>query len=185
MNTLLWRRRLQYRMRQLGPMGLVGLALLVSAAALWMVVIRPGEQGLQRLTQKAQTRQAQLITLNQVGRVIELSPEEKIDVFYKKFPAVTQVPDLLGQIYAAAEKSGLTLETGEYALLQTETDRLARYRVALPVKGGFPQIIAFMDAVLKDLPAIALESANFKREKVDDAAVDAKLVFIVYVEPQL
>ncbi|MEI8168782.1 MAG: type 4a pilus biogenesis protein PilO [Rhodoferax sp.] len=185
MNTLLWRRRLQYLLRQLGPFGLVGMCLLIAAVAMWLAIVRPGQMEQQRLVKMVETRNAQLVALKQVGRVVELSPEEKIDVFYKKFPTATQVPELLSKVYGAAQKNGLALETGEYALLQSDADRLARYRVSLPVKGAFPQLIAFMDAVLKDMPTVALESANFKREKVDDVAVDAKLVFIVFVETQL
>jgi Tfp pilus assembly protein PilO len=179
---MLWRRQLQYRLRQLGSLGVLGLALLVAAGVLWLVLIQPGEQELVRLAAQVKTRQVELTALNTTGRVVELSKEEKIAEFYKGFPAVVQVPDQLKNIYQAADKNGLTLETGEYALLQTEADPLARYRVALPVKGTFAQILAFMDAVLKDMPSTALESANFKRDKVDDPVVDAKLVFIVFVE---
>ena len=184
MNTLMWRRRLLYRMHQLGPMGLLGLGFLLSAAVVWLLVIRTGEHELQGLAHKFQVRQVQLTAMNQVGHIVELSKEEKIDLFYKQFPAATRVPDLLKNVYEAAEHAELTLETGEYALLHTESDRLARYRVALPVKGSFAQIIKFMDAVLKDMPTIALESANFKRENIEDAVVSAKLVFIVFVETQ-
>jgi Tfp pilus assembly protein PilO len=184
MNTLLWRRRLQYRMHQLGPMGLLGLALLIASVALWLGLVQPAELEAQRLANRVQARQTQLATLSQTPRVAELSKEEKIDYFYKSFPAVNRVPEQLNNIYRAAGKNGLTLETGEYALLQSETDKLARYRVALPVKGSFQQVLAFMDAVLKEIPSTALESAGFKRDKVDDPAVDAKLVFIVFVEAQ-
>ena len=76
------------------------------------------------------------------------------------------------------------LETGEYAWLQTGTERLARYRITLPVKGTFKQVLGFMDIVLKDNTTLALENAAFKRDKVDDEAVEAKLVFIVFVDTQ-
>ena len=41
-----------------------------------------------------------------------------------------------------------------------------------------------MDMVLKDNTTLALENAAFKRDKVDDAAVEAKLVFVVFVDTQ-
>ena len=178
------RRRLFYRIHQLGPVGLLGIGLLLSAVAVWLLVVRTGEQEIQGLSQKVQARQIQLAAKNQVGSIVELSKEEKISAFYKQFPVTARVPDLLKNIFEAAEHAELSLETGEYALLHSESDRLARYRVALPVKGSFAQIIRFMDVVLKDMPTIALESANFKRENIDDAVVSAKLVFVVFVESQ-
>jgi len=178
------RHHLFYRMHQLGPMGLLGMGLLLSAVAVWLLVVHTGEQEIQGLIQKVQARQIQLAVKNQVGHIAELSKEEKITVFYKKFPVASRVPDLLKNIYEAAEHADLNLETGEYALLHSESESLARYRVALPVKGSFAQIIKFMDTVLKDMPTIALESANFKRENIDDAVVSAKLVFIIFVESQ-
>jgi hypothetical protein len=76
------------------------------------------------------------------------------------------------------------LETGEYTWLQTGPERLARYRIALPVKGSFKQVLGFMDLVLQSNATLALENASFKRDKVDDATVEAKLVFLVYVDTQ-
>jgi Tfp pilus assembly protein PilO len=111
-----------------------------------------------------------------------LNKEEQLDLFYKTFPDELQVPDLLQKMFQAASKIGLTLETAEYSLIQTGSERLVRYRVTLPLKGSFKQMLDFMDTVLKQNGAIALENASFKREKVDDAAVEAKLVFVVLVD---
>lgn len=174
-------RHAQYLLRQLGPAGLAGLGLLLLALLLGLFWIQPAEQDLQRQARKLQNQQGQLTRLRQPGRVVELSQEEQLERFYGGFPATPRVPDLLDGLYRAAAQHALELETGEYALIQNESDTLARYRVALPVKGSFAQVLSFMDASLRAMPSIALESANFKREKVDDAVVEAKLVFLVYV----
>lgn len=184
MNKLLWRHRLRFQLRQLGTLGLLGLSLALASAITWLTLVQPADRGIQGLINKIQSGQARVNALHQPGHVAELSDEEKIERFYQSFPSTGQVPDALKDIYAAADKNHISLDTGEYALLQPEKSRIARYRVALPVKGAFNDVLAFMDAVLKGMPSTALESANFKRDKVDDPLVDAKLVFLILVGVQ-
>jgi Tfp pilus assembly protein PilO len=113
-----------------------------------------------------------------------LNHEEQLRVFYNSFPSGDKVPDALKRIYRAADKQDLMLETGEYSWLQTGTERLARYRISLPVKGSFKQVLGFMDMVLQENKSVALENASFKRDKVDEAAIEAKLIFVVYADAQ-
>jgi hypothetical protein len=113
-----------------------------------------------------------------------LNREEQLRVFYMNFASADKLPDTLRVLYKAAEKQGLILETGEYTRVQNAGERLARYRVGLPVKGSFKQVLSFMDLVLKDNATVALENAAFKRDKVDDAMVEAKLMFTLFVDAQ-
>ena len=54
--------------------------------------------------------------------------------------------------------------------------------MALPLKGSFKQLINFVDRALKADNTVALESASFKRDKVSDDNVDARLVFVLFVD---
>jgi Tfp pilus assembly protein PilO len=98
------------------------------------------------------------------------------------FAHADEVPALLKKIYAAAGAHDLELETGEYSRIQTADERLVRYRVSFPVKGSFQQVFLFMDKVLRENNTVALENVAFKRDKVDDAVVEAKLVFLIIVD---
>lgn len=181
MNTL-FLRRFQHVLRSLGPLGVAGLLLLLLSALLWLLWVSPAETDLEGMTRKLQDKQSQLTAQRRGGNVAELSREEQLDNFYKSFPDMQRMPDLLQAIYQAAQAHQLSLETSEYALTKTDSDRLARYRMAVPVKGNFSQVLGFMNTVLHDLSNVALEGASFKREKVDDTQVEAKLVFMVYIE---
>jgi hypothetical protein len=66
--------------------------------------------------------------------------------------------------------------------LQTGAERLARFRVSLPLKGTFKQVLGMMDTVLQENNTVALENVTFKRDKVDDQAVEAKVVFLVFLD---
>jgi Tfp pilus assembly protein PilO len=184
MSAVALQRQLQYRLAQLGGIGSLGLVMLLLAALGWFTLIRAGEKELAGSVGKLQALKQQVESKSSLPLSSALNREEQLQVFYKNFPAGNKVPDALQRIYRASDAQGLTLDTGEYAWIQSGSERLARYRVSLPVKGTFTQILNFMDTVLQDNAALALENAVFKRDKVDDAAVEAKLVFVVYVDTQ-
>jgi Tfp pilus assembly protein PilO len=184
MNAVALQRQLQYRLAQLGGVGTLGLVMALAAVLGWFTLIRAGELELTNAHKKLAALQQQVQSKSSLPVSSALNHEEQLRVFYTSFPAGDKVPDALSRIYRAAEKQELMLETGEYTWLQTGSERLARYRIALPVKGTFKQVLGFMDAVLQDNTTLALENASFKRDKVDDAAVEAKLVFVVFVDTQ-
>lgn len=184
MSVVALQRQLLYRLEQLGGIGSLGLAMLLLAALGWFTVIRAGEKEWAGSHLKLEALQHQVEARSSLPLSSALNREEQLQVFYKSFPAGNKVPDALKRIYRASDKQGLTLDTGEYAWVQTGSERLARYRISLPVKGSFTQVLGFMDAVLQDNATLALENAVFKRDKVDDAAVEAKLVFVVYADTQ-
>jgi Tfp pilus assembly protein PilO len=163
-------------------MGVTGIALLIAASLTWFTLIQGEEGELIRLRQGLEALRQQDAAKNSLPSNPILSKEEQLAIFYKSFPDELQVPDLLKQVFQAASSHDLTLETAEYSLIQTGSERLVRYRVALPIKGAFKQMLDFMDTVLKQNSAIALENVSFKRDKVDDAVVEAKLVFVVLVD---
>jgi Tfp pilus assembly protein PilO len=183
--TMIWvaaQRQLGYRLDQLGLVGSTGIVLVIAALITWFTVVQGEEKELVRLSQGLEALRKQEAVKSSLPSNPILSKEEQLAIFYKGFPDELQVPDLLKEVFQAAHTHDLTFETAEYSLVQTGTERLVRYRVALPVKGAFKPMLDFMDAVLKQNGAIALENASFKRDKVDDAVVDAKLVFVVLVD---
>lgn len=184
MNAVALQRQLQYRLKQLGGVGMLGLVMVLVAILGWFTLIRAGEKELGTSHKKLVALQQQVQAKSSLPVSSALNHEEQLRVFYSSFPAVAKVPNALKRIYHAAEKQDLMLETAEYTWLQTGSERLSRYRVALPVKGSFKQVLSFMDIVLQDNTTLALENASFKRDKVDDAAIEAKLVFVVYVDTQ-
>ncbi|RFO98112.1 hypothetical protein DIC66_05165 [Rhodoferax lacus] len=184
MTRVALQRQLRYRMDQLGITGGLGIVLLLMALAGWYTLVRTSEKDLASTQRKLQSLQQQVATKSSLPVNSALDHEEQLRVFYSGFAPTDKLPETLQRIYKAAEKQGLALETGEYARLQTGTDRLARFRVSLPVKGSFRQVLGFMDSVLQENNTVALENAVFKRDKVDDEAIEAKLVYLVYMDTQ-
>jgi Tfp pilus assembly protein PilO len=175
-------RQLRYRIAQLGLMGCVGLALLLAALAVWFFLLHAGEVERAQLGRTLAALQQQEAARTRLPAASVLPKDEQLELFYRSFAPATQLPASLQKLYRAAERSGVVLETGDYALAGTGAERLQRFRVALPLKGSFKQLVSFLDRVLQADRTVALESATFKRDKVSDDSVDARLVFVVFVD---
>jgi hypothetical protein len=182
MNTLVLQRHVQYRLNQLGKTGVAGLILIALAVAAWFTLVRWAEKDLVNARKRVESVQKQVAHKSTLPVSSSLNQEEQLRVFYKNFGPAEKVPETLQRIYKAADKHELMLETGEYTLVVTPGERLQRYRVGFPVKGTFKQVLGFMDKVLQDNATVALENAAFKRDKVDDSVVEAKLVFTLFVD---
>jgi hypothetical protein len=60
--------------------------------------------------------------------------------------------------------------------------KLTKYEVILPIKGQYPQIRGFINAVLQQIPSLALLDMQLRRENSVNPTIDAKLVFIIFVK---
>jgi len=184
MSRVTTQRQMSHWFDQLGLVGLLGAALIVASLVAWFTWVQRDQQEFIHLNELLTAMRQQESAKSSLPNNPVLNQEEQLALFYKNFPSELQLPDLLKEVFKAADKEQLTLETAEYAVVKSGTDRLVRYRVALPVKGTFRQMLDFMDVVLKQSSAIALENASLKRDKVDDAQVEARLVFLLLVDSQ-
>jgi hypothetical protein len=182
MITTLFLSRVRHGLSQLGTTGVVGLGLLIAAAVLWVSLDQSAQQERLSLKRRLQATSIKLAHGDSTAGGASASQEEQLQAFYTAFPPRDAVPENLKRIFRAADRNALVLNVGEYTPLQVSNERLGRYRVTLPVKGSFPQILLFIDKVLQENATNALESAAFKRDKVDDVAVEAKLVFLIFVD---
>jgi hypothetical protein len=182
MTPVALQRQLSYRAAQLGVAGCTGLALLLAALAVWFFLLHAGSQEQAQLSRTLAALQQQEAARTRLTTVSVLPKDEQLDLFYRSFAPASQLPAALQKLYRAAERSGVLLETGDYALVGHGAERLQRFRVALPLKGSFKQLVSFLDRVLQADPTVALESASFKRDKVSDDSVDARLVFVLFVD---
>jgi len=183
MNAARLRHVLAYRLRWLRWQGVSGL-LLTLVALVYALLALPAASARLALDERqiidaaARLREAETAP----DKRTPTTPAEQIAAFYTEFPAGATVPDWLEKIYALAETQGLALDAGEYALSQGAPGRLEKFRISFPVKGSYPQIRKFIAAALATAPALALDGLYLKRDKVSDGSVDARIVFLLYLE---
>lgn len=183
MNAALIRRHLIYRLRCLGWQGTAGLVLTIVAMAYAAAVLPSARARVEQFDRQiveagARLKKAEL----EPEKHTPTTPGEQLLAFYKEFPDGATAPDWLGKIYAIAAEQQLALDVGEYALTQAQSGRLDKFRIAFPVKGTYPQLRKFIGAALSTAPALALDGVYLKRDKVGDGTVDARVVFLLYLE---
>jgi Tfp pilus assembly protein PilO len=173
---------LRYYQGRLGWIGLGGLLAVIAAVALWFLQLAPARMELEALQARVAANRVAIQTAEVSATTAALTDDERLLAFFNEFPAEEKMPQMLSELFRSAAESGLSLETGEYTLTVIPGSRLKQYRVTLPVKGPLVQILALSSNFLKAVPSAALENASFKREKIDDAQIEAKLVIQFFVK---
>lgn len=170
---------IRYLLGLVGRSGLVGLVLLVVAAALAGSVVVPQQERISML-------EREVSRIRSAPAEPQVTPPEtqevKVENFYRRLPESATTPDWLQRVFDAASSNGVVLEQGEYILLSNPNAKLEQYRLIFPLKGTYPQLRGFAANALEGVPALALESVQFKREKIADGAVEAKITFLLYLE---
>lgn len=163
----------------LGWPGMLGLALLLSAASVYLTVVQDKTAKLSELKRESASLKSRIERAAKSG-IPETGSVEELNKFYGFFSGNT-LTDWLNKLYAAAEAQNLVLDQGEYRLSPDKSGKLARYQVTLPVKGSYVQIRQFVDQALLDVPVAALDDINFKREAIGATQLEARIKFTLYV----
>jgi Tfp pilus assembly protein PilO len=155
--------------------------LLAFAAAFYFGVAVPARTQLAQAQQAAASARQLARKMVRRGGVGADGDESRLAAFYRSFPSVRSMPGWLEKIYRAARRHSLTLDEGKYKFSRRQGARLASYRISLPVSGSYVQIRRFIEEVLNEIPAVALQGVSFKRENIGSAAVEARIRFNLYL----
>ena len=159
----------------LGPLGVVGIGLLLAFLPFYLSAIAPAEQALahqrfaaERLPAHAQTRAA-----------AAESRAQQLRSFERLFPPVARLPDELERLYGLARDAHLDLSRGNYRL-EDDGGPLLQYRVTLPLHGTYPGIRQFLAQVLHAMPAVSVDALQFERDGVQAPMLNAQVQLTVY-----
>jgi hypothetical protein len=160
----------------LGASGAVGAGLIVLGASLYFSLLAPAQDDLDLLRGKIE-RAAR-------GRGTSLPGDqssEQLKQFFALLPPSSDAPRWVMRMHQLAERDGLTLESGEYRMERSRDWPVANYRITLPIHGSYPQIRRYIDDLLREVPAAALEDLAIQRDNVSAADVDAKVRLTLYL----
>lgn len=111
----------------------------------------------------------------------QATPAERAAAFEAQFPQADTLPDWLERIEAASAATGVVVERTDYRVSSEAPAGLARYQIALPVKGTYTQVRAFVAALLEAVPTLVLTDIDFKRESIAAGTIDARVNVAVYL----
>lgn len=160
---------------------LVAIAMAIAAVAFNFSVLRPAQRELTALQHKSAVLRVQH---GPDGYAASESPRLQLVRFYESFPSGASAPNWLGRIHAAAQANHLELMQGDYRVIRKGQQRLAQYQMTLPVKGSYPDIRNFINAVLSDLPSISLDQIAFERQKIGESSVQATVRLTLFMRDE-
>lgn len=160
-------RRLLNTLRdRLGLPGMLSLGLFATGLLLHFIVLRPMQHRLDQLdTQLAGMEQRS-------ADKVPADPSAQLEAFYGFFDTREDRTAWLARLDAIARASGVDLSAGQYTLRDDGTP-LTHYEVTLPLSGSYPQIRAFLDKSLREIPVLSLDQVNFQRRNADELQVRA------------
>jgi hypothetical protein len=169
--------RLEALLRRLGPLGVLGIGVLLASAGFYASALAP----LQEQT-AAQKLALDNLRSRKAFRPMSNNRAEELYRFYALFPPASDLTAELERMHRIARGAGLDLSQGEYRL-ERRASGLWAYRVTLPVRGTYPQLRGFLAAVTKDMPIASIDALRFERKKAADTQLEAQVRVTLHARP--
>jgi Tfp pilus assembly protein PilO len=141
--------------RELGVLGLAGMALLAAALGFSHLVVKPLEDRNLALRELASKRGAQAPANQQSA--------EKIARVYEFLQKEETPTDWLAKLHGIGVASGVQVKSATYRTQRTE-GLIVRTEIQLPLAGSYAQIRDFMARALAEIPVMSVDSVSLKRE---------------------
>jgi hypothetical protein len=164
----------------IGLAGVAGLGLLVFAAAFALTALAPAYEALETARFKRERALARLAAQSSDPAGKPESVADQLARFLGHFPSPDNARQALLQLHVIAARHGVQLRSAEYRVAADPGSGLLRHQVAVPVKGSYTSLRAFVADALEQLPSLALEAAAFKRDAVGVRDVEGRLQFTLY-----
>ena len=160
--------------------GVAGIGLAAVACALFASAVLPAQAEIDRL--RAQLARASSAATNSPnGSEATARGLSQLAMFTRNFPTLSEAPGWILKIHQIAAHNDLALDSGEYRLVDAKDSGLARYQITLPLRGGYSQVRSFLDQVLTQIPAAALEDLTIRRDSVGARATETRVRLTLYL----
>lgn len=167
--------RLNAALERLGVAGVIALGVLCLDAALAVSGVLPLRERLAQAQERSRVAAARSAATPAAS-----AARDPLDRLLAVFPPPARLPEELARLFRLAEEHQVQLLQGDYRL-EPFGSLLQVYRISLPVKGGYPQVRAFLAAALNAMPFLALDSIRFERQRIGDASVETQLNFSLFL----
>jgi Tfp pilus assembly protein PilO len=161
-------------------LGAAGIGLAVFAFALFMSAIMPAREEAGRLQAKLARMQSAAIDAPDDSKATARGMSQ-LAMFTRNFPTLAEAPGWILKMHQIAARNELTLETGEYRLTNAKDGGLARYQITLPLHGGYAQVRTFLEQVLTQIPAAALDEVTIRRDTIGSRATETRVRLTLYL----
>lgn len=99
----------------------------------------------------------------------------RLQLFDRYLLSHEDIPVVIQDLLQLAEENGLSILKGEYRPQVDTAGGFLRYKMLLPVKGPVVAVHHFIQATLRKHKTLAMESVQFKRERIDSPEIEARI----------
>lgn len=167
-------------LRRLGLPGVAALAALAAALVLAFAGLLPLLDDIAGLRAELSRPAVAVVAPNSIPDAGEQLARDLED-FSARFPTIVQLSGQLDALFDLAAAQGLSVNRGEYALVEKSGGQWRRFELTLPVTGTYPQVRALVSEMLAKMPALAISDIALEREKIADGQLRATLRLVVFV----
>ena len=167
---------------ELGWQGISGIVLLLAGLLISNTVLKPVEERVAQAREQVAAQDTRTSLGAEMQRQANNSPTAMLGKFYDFFATDQEVTDYLARIYNLAQANGLVLRKGDYKVVRNKGERITQYQISLPLTGGYNRIRSFTAQVLEEIPTLSLDQIKFERKQANDPAVEAEVIFTLYME---
>jgi hypothetical protein len=164
--------------RRFGWLGWLILASLLIAILAWGVEQRQAKALIEAKEKLTQHRPAPTVVTNPV----QPNNIEHIHAFDTFLLPHNEIPSAIEELLRLAGAQNLVALKGEYRPTIEPQGQFMRYRMLIPVKGEAQAIRHFMQAAMLAQKALALESIQFKRDRIDSTQIEAKINWVLMTQ---
>jgi hypothetical protein len=168
-----WLPQIAWAVGRTGRAGLAGIALLGASGMFFLFTHRPVMQEVNQLRSDLSEARAR------AAHAPAASSGEPAQVA-RDLPARADVPQVLGVLLQQADQAQLTIDTAKYEISTTKSGAVVRYRMSFPITGPYPRVRQFIDATLKQIPALAIDSVSIARKTIGDDSVEAQVRMTIF-----
>lgn len=111
---------------------------------------------------------------------IDAPPSAELRKFYSVFPGQDRIADSVAILFLQAQGHSVSLDQSNYRLVESSVESpLARYEIALPVKGNYVAIRSFISQALQESPTLSLDAVSLSRGSANDSIGNLELPVIL------
>lgn len=172
-----WRLSLEIALWRHGVLWPLLLLCVVLTLGVWWGGVLPQKQLLVELSQRA-AEQTQKRSTAHPAMPVRDEQAHTWQQIRQSWPSAQQVETHIATVLQAAQKRGLVVEQGDFQYRAEPELNALKVTMNLPLNGSYANLRAWVDAVLRDHPNLALDELAIKRETASSAQAEVKVRWV-------
>ncbi|GAA5163629.1 GspMb/PilO family protein [Viridibacterium curvum] len=156
--------------------GLAGGMLLVATVTVAQIVTPAMRDEISELTQTRRN-----LRQTAPGATPQREQREVLADFYARFPARSQLPQILVRLHQEAARQQLIATQADYRDQVEAGTPLVRVRIEVPVSGSYAGLRSWIDTLLRQQPALSLDGLELRRPDTGSTQLTARVRFQLYL----